>query len=76
MSELLGYFLVWNLFGVVPVMPFLFEGYLGLVNPAFVYKHFKLNWFGATVVATLCGLVCPIATALYWFCKLCTVGRE
>ena len=74
--EIMGYFLVWNLFGVIPLLPLIFGGGLALVNPAFIYKHCKVNWFGAIILATLIGLICPIATIMYWFCKLCTVGRR
>lgn len=49
---------------------------LEFVNPIFVYKHNRVNWFGAIVVASAYGLVCPIATLGYWFYKLCTVGRK
>lgn len=46
------------------------------VNPAFVHKHNKVNWFGAFIVATLYGLISPFATMGYWIYKLCTVGRR
>lgn len=46
------------------------------VNPAFVYKHNRVNWFGACVVALFYGLICPIATIGYWFYKLCIIGRK
>lgn len=49
---------------------------LEFVNPVFVYKHNKVNWFGAIMVATVYGLICPIATLCYWIYKLCTVGRK
>lgn len=46
------------------------------VNPAFVYKHNRVNWFGACVVAFFYSLICPIATIGYWFYKLCVIGRK
>lgn len=46
------------------------------VNPAFVYKHNRVNWFGAFVVAFFYSLICPIATIGYWFYKLCVIGRK
>lgn len=49
---------------------------LEFVNPIFVYKHNRVNWFGAIVVSIVYGLICPVATAGYWFYKLCTVGRK
>lgn len=46
------------------------------VNPFFVYKHNKVNWFGALVVALFYSMLCPIGSICYWFYKLCTVGRR
>ena len=46
------------------------------VNPKHVYKYNNVNWFGAIVVSTLYGLICPICTVGYWLYKLCTVGRR
>lgn len=50
--------------------------FLEIVNPVHIYKFNQVNWFGAIVVATFYGLICPIATIGYWFYKLCTVGRK
>ena len=76
MSELIGIFLIWNMFGAAAAIPLMLDGCLSIVNPACIYKHLKVNWFGAIVLATICGLICPIATIGYWFYKLCTVGRR
>ena len=46
------------------------------INPVFVYKHNKVNWFGALIIALLYSILCPIGTLCYWFYKLCTVGRK
>lgn len=46
------------------------------INPLFVYKYNKVNWFGALVVALLYSTLCPIGTFCYWFYKICTVGRK
>ena len=46
------------------------------VNPLVIYKHTKVNWFGAIVLALIYGAMCPIATIGYWFYKLCTAGRK
>ena len=45
------------------------------VNPRYLYKHIQVNWFGAFFLSALYGAMCPIGTAIYWFYKLCTVGR-
>ena len=46
------------------------------VNPCFIHKHNKVNWFGAVVVCVVYSLVFPIGTLGYWVYKLCTVGRK
>lgn len=84
---LIGVFFLWNilglLLGIVPILchcgPYgaiAQSSGMEFVNPVFVYKHNKVNWFGAFVVASFYGFICPIATTGYWFYKLCTVGRK
>ena len=46
------------------------------VNPLVIYNQTRVNWFGAFFLATLYGVMCPIATLIYWLYKLCTVGRK
>lgn len=46
------------------------------VNPLVIYKQTKVNWFGAILLAMIYGMMCPIATFIYWLYKLCTVGRK
>ena len=46
------------------------------VNPLVIYKQTRVNWFGAFFLATLYGVMCPVATFIYWLYKLCTVGRR
>lgn len=80
-------FVVWQIvgaiFGVIPMInhcgphgAIAQSNGLEFVNPLFVYKHNRVNWFGAIVVALAYGLICPVATIGYWFYKLCTFGRE
>ena len=49
---------------------------LEFINPLFVYKHNKVNWFGALVIVLFYSMLCPIVTLFYWFYKICTVGRK
>lgn len=49
---------------------------LAFVNPFFIYKKVKVNWFGAFVLAFVNSLICPTGTIGYWFYKLCIVGRK
>lgn len=46
------------------------------VNPCYVYKHKKVNWFGAIMLSLLYTAICPIFAFGYWFYKLCTFGRR
>lgn len=47
-----------------------------IVNPKFVYQHTKVNWFGATFLALINTVLCPIGAMIYWFYKICTIGRK
>ncbi len=74
--QLVG-FVVWIVLGAcfhIQVIEYSFG--IEFVNPLVIYKQTRVNWFGAFFLATLYGLVCPIATIGYWFYKLCTVGRK
>ena len=46
------------------------------VNPLWVYRWNRVNWFGAVVVSTIYAAFCPAGAVIYWFYKLCTVGRK
>lgn len=56
-------------------LPFDAEGF-EFVNPVFIYKHCRVNVFGAIILALLMSLICPLGTVGYWFYKLCTIGRK
>ena len=45
-----------------------------LVNPLFNKENYAVNWFGAIMIALFFNLISPIASLIYWFYKLCTVG--
>jgi hypothetical protein len=45
-------------------------------NPIYCYKHARVNWFGAFMVALGFALLSPLWAAGFWFYKLCTVGRK
>lgn len=46
------------------------------VNPKWIYQNYKVNKFGAIFLSIVFNLICPIGTVIYWFYKLCTVGRR
>ena len=50
---------------------------LKMLNPVFIYQyHRRLNVFGTIMLALLYNLLSPVVSVIYWFCKLCTVGRK
>ena len=46
------------------------------LNPVFIYRHIKVNWFGAIFLALLGNISIPGIAVIYWIYKLCTVGRK
>lgn len=46
------------------------------VNPFWLYKNIKVNWFGAFLIGIVLTILLPIISIPYWIYKLCTVGRE
>lgn len=46
------------------------------VNPLFIYRHAKVNWFGASLLALIANVSIPCWAIMYWIYKLCTVGRR
>lgn len=49
---------------------------LEFVNPIWLYKKYKVNWFGAILIAILFNILCFPLSICYWLYKLCTVGRK
>lgn len=48
-----------------------------LCNPYWSYKyHYSVNWFGAIIISLIYTIFCPIGALIYWFYKLCTIGRR
>lgn len=46
------------------------------INPLFIYRNAKVNWFGASLLALIANISIPCYAILYWIYKLCTVGRK
>ena len=83
MNKIIGILFLWNLFGflflygmkIIAASANL-TGAVGesegfeFINPLFIYKHNKVNWFGALVIALFYSMLCPIATLFYWFYKI------
>ena len=56
--------------------PFAFDTGLCFCNPLWIYDHAKTNWFGTICLAILANVAFGPSAIIYWFYKLCTVGRE
>jgi hypothetical protein len=46
------------------------------LNPRFIYRHARVNWFGAIFLALIANAILPVIAIVYWFYKLCTIGRK
>ena len=45
-------------------------------NPCYLYRNYRVNWFGAIMLAIFYNLLTPAVSICYWFYKLCTIGRK
>ena len=46
------------------------------INPIVIYNNVHINWFGCIVLTILAHIIAGPWACLYWFYKLCTVGRK
>ena len=83
--EIILYICIWSIAGFIAwlvlggcfdIQAIMRASGIEFVNPWVIYKQTRVNWFGAIVVATLYGVMCPVATCIYWLYKLYTVGRK
>lgn len=45
-------------------------------NPIQVYKDYNVNWFGCIMLVLLAHILFLLIAIVYWFYKLCTIGRR
>ena len=45
-------------------------------NPITIYKHYKVNYFGCLFLTLFFHITFPLPAPIFWFHKLCTVGRK
>lgn len=81
---MIGFVILWSIVGitfwlvtatVVTTKLYLANPFEWL-NPIWIYRNYKVNFFGTAVICVLYNLICPVASICYWFYKLCTVGRR
>ena len=65
------------LFGVITCLIGGFTDSDGLefVNPCWLYRKYKINWFGAGLIAIIFNILTFPFALIYWLYKLCIVGR-
>ena len=68
--------MLWSAVGLVVSMTAINSEGFEYVNPVWIYKRYRVNYFGAAVLCILYNLICPIGSICYWIYKLCTVGRR
>ena len=66
----------WSVVGFTVYMTAINSEGFEYVNPVWIYKRYRVNYFGAAVLCILYNLICPIGSICYWIYKLCTVGRR
>ena len=66
----------WSVVGFTVSMTAIDSEGLEYVNPIWIYKRYRVNYFGAAILCILYNLICPIGSICYWIYKLCTVGRR
>lgn len=49
--------------------------YEEVLNPMYIYKHVKVNSFGAVFLCLIGHIVFAPAVPFFWIYKLCTIGR-
>ncbi len=82
MMEFLGYYFAAVMFTTVimTILTLTSDAFNGVgfvwLNPVWIYKTIKVNWFGAVFIALAGNIALPIYAIGYWFYKLCTVGRR
>ena len=67
---------IWSVVGLTVSMTAIDSEGLEYVNSVWIYKRYRVNYFGAAVLCILYNLICPIGSICYWIYKLCTVGRR
>lgn len=74
MVEILKIWFVLNC--IVWMFILIFDGGCSIINPVVIYKHIKVNWFGAAFISLVCHILFPLVAVPYWIYKLFTVGRK
>ena len=66
---------MWSAIGGAVATAFNTQGF-EFVNPMWIYNRYNVNIIGVLVLTIIINLICPIGSIIYWFYKLCTIGRR
>lgn len=91
---IIGATVVYHIVGIVILVNYEFKSKVydddvlySYLNPIWLYKNYKVNYFGCLILTILFNIACPLFSIIYWLCKiiycLCkfikwimTVGRK
>ena len=70
--SIVGYAMTYNMSDIIRWETSGFE----YLNPCWIYRHYQVNWLGCILLFLWYSSLCPFGLVIYWFYKLCTVGRK
>lgn len=80
---IISVFPAWNVLGFITLMVLgICFDFIGKCRnsdffmPTYIYKHCRVNYFGAIMLCLFVNGLCPFWSLGFWFYKLCTVGRK
>ena len=76
MTMIVGLILIYVFLNIIHLFNLSIESMENSFNLIRVYKEFNLNWFGCIILVLLAHLLFLPIAIIYWFYKLCTVGRK
>lgn len=72
----IGLMLLFVIFSVSTTNPLYKAKGLEFLNPVWLWKNYRLNPFGAALIALVFSMACPLLAVGYWIYKLCTFGKK
>ena len=83
-GTIIGVITIWHILGITAYGVIIGFGVeyidyaegLEFLNPIYIHKQARVNWFGAIMLMLFYSALCPLAAIVYWFYKLCTVGAK
>jgi hypothetical protein len=76
MTIIVGLILIYIILNIVHLSNLSVKRMENSFNPIRVYKDNNVNWLGCIILVLLAHLLFLPISIVYWFYKLCTVGRK